>query len=81
MTRIFLAIVAAAGLWTLYLALFFDAASPLVMLAYVLSSVGAWIASVIARRRVRWIKAAWVVVSLAVIFAIVSGPLDFLRLP
>lgn len=81
MINALLALVAAAGLYTIYLALLVNAASPQVIVAYIAASIGALIASKIARPWASTIRWAWIAVSLAVIFAVVTGPLDYLRLP
>ncbi len=71
---------AMSGAYTCYLAIGFDAASPMVIIFYFITSALAWLASLAAKPRRGVIKWAWVALSLVVIYAIVSGPLNYLRL-
>lgn len=70
---------AAASLYTVYLAILVNAASPQVVAFYIVASVAALAVSHFAKDwagRVKWV---WVALSLVVIYAVVSGPLNFLR--
>lgn len=81
MINALLALVAAAGLYTIYLALLVNAASPQVIVAYIATSIAALVASKVAPPWAAILRWGWIAVSLAVIFAVVTGPLDYLRLP
>lgn len=79
--HLFIAAFVAVAAYTCYLALGVNAASPLVIVGYGATSVVAWGAALVDKARARLVKWAWVAVSLVVIYAIISGPLDYLRLP
>jgi hypothetical protein len=64
----------------LLLAYVVNAANPRVVIAYILARALALDVSLTAKTWARAMKWVWVALSLAMIFAIVSGPLDYLRL-
>jgi len=75
-----LGLTAAAFLYVVYLAWLVDAASPQVVAVYIAASLGALVTSYAEPRWASGIKWAWVLLSFVTIAAIVSGPLDYLRL-
>jgi len=70
----------AGALCTLYFAFWGEAASMQVVVIYVVASLGAWILTVVEKSWTARIKWTWVALSLAVIFAVVTGPLNNLQL-
>lgn len=80
MKYVLLALFGLAGLLTIYLAIWVSAASLQVLAAYLAASIAAFALAWVHKPWAAGAKWGWILVSLAMVFAIVSGPLDYLRL-
>ena len=80
MNYVLLLATAAAFAFVGYLALIGDAASPRIMAGYIVASLVALVASMVVKPWATKIKWVWVALSLLVVYAIFTGPLDSLRL-
>lgn len=74
------AAVAVAFAYVAYLSIFGHAASVQLIMVFTLASVFAWTLTLVEPRWVAYVKWVWVALSLLVIYGIVSGPLNYLRL-
>lgn len=74
------AVYVAGALSTMYLAFWVDAASAQLVVFYVVASAAAWGLSLVAKPWATWVKWTWVVLSLAMLFAVITGPLNDFQL-
>ncbi|WP_296417148.1 hypothetical protein [Pseudooctadecabacter sp.] len=80
MSLLLLAAVTASFVFVIYTGLWGDPASTSLIGAYVAASLAAWALSMVRKTWSARVKWAWIGLSLVVIYVILSGPLNFLRL-